>query len=297
MTMDETSIHSADLRKQFDRFRSMLFPYAYNVIGDSLAAQDVVQTLLNQYFLEQQTDVQNPSAYLIRSVINRSINEKKTLRRRKEFYPGQWLPTPVITEDNVYANADREKILQYSLLVLLEQLGAKERAVFILKETFDIPHDEIAEILNIDQAHSRQLLKRSKEKISTKIRQKEAAQKHKELLSELAIAISHADVETTKRLLAEDVKSISDGGPNRSAARKILSGFDRVTKFLQAIYGKYHPEGTTSGFAIVNHSPAIVFRFHGEIFRCMIFDINDDRIDNIFIIVNPDKLTALEIEG
>jgi RNA polymerase sigma-70 factor (ECF subfamily) len=200
----------------------------------------------------------------------------------------------VLTEDTIYANADREKILQYSLLVLLEQLGAKERAVFILKETFDVPHEEIAETLNIDIAHSRQLLKRGKEKINTKIRQKRNALEEKELLSQLTDAITTADVEATKRLLAEDVLSISDGGPNTRAARKVLAGIDRVSKFLKAIYGKYHPEGASATFGIVNHNPALIFKRANEVFRCMVFDIHEGQIQKIFIVVNPDKLVAMQ---
>ena len=57
------------------------------------------------------------------------------------------------------------RILHYSVLVLLERLNAKERAVFILKETFDFFHEEIAEILNMAPEHARQLFKRGKKKV------------------------------------------------------------------------------------------------------------------------------------
>ena len=292
--MDKTgAVMSSGIREQFDHFRSYLFPYAYNIIGDVMEAEDIVQTLLNQYFLEDRQHVENPSAYLVRSVINRSINEKKALRRQLETYPGKWLPTPVLTEELIYSNADREKILNYSLLVLLDQLGAKERAVFILKETFDVPHDEIAAILNIDQVHSRQLLKRSKEKISTKLRKPNIGREQETLLNQLVHAITTADVEATKRLLAEDVLSISDGGPSRGAARKTLEGFDRVFKFLKAIFGKYFPEGTSTTYCYVNHSPALVFKKDNEVFRCMIFEIEDGMVKDIFIVVNPDKLLTI----
>ena len=74
----ETSV--VDLESVYQQYQAQLFPYAYNIIGDSLAAEDVVQDILNFYFLNPNDHVQNPTSYLIRSVINRSINTKKAFR-------------------------------------------------------------------------------------------------------------------------------------------------------------------------------------------------------------------------
>jgi RNA polymerase sigma-70 factor (ECF subfamily) len=292
---NESRLKNKELSTQIDKYQAMLLPFAYNIIGDVMEAEDIVQDLLNHHFLANATNIQNPSHYLIRSVINRAINQKKLLRNRMESYPGKWLPTPVITEENIYASADRSKILHYSLLVLLERLNPKERAVFILKETFDFTHEEIGELLDINTEHSRQILKRSKEKITLPVAKAKNPRDNQHLVTQLADAITSADIETTKRLLAEDIQSISDGGPHMRAARKVLVGPERVSKFLRAIYGKYYPDDATTEFLTVNHLPAILFRRQGEIFRCMIFQIEANRIQNVFIIVNPDKLKALQV--
>jgi len=270
------------LVSQFSHYQAILFPFAYNITGDAMAAEDIVQEVLNNQLLASSGEVKNPKHYLIRSVINRSINEKKLLRNKRE-YRGKWLPVPVLTEENIYAGADREKILHYSLLVVLEKLSAKERAVFILKETFDFEHDEIAGLLKIKVDHSRQLLKRAKEKIlphATKTGK--ITLQNQQLLQQLKEAISSSDIECT-----------SDGGSKVRAARNILVGKDPVSKFLRAIYGKYFPEGATSQFATVNHHPAIVFSLDKKIFRCMVLEIEDEVIRKVFIIVNPDKLQHL----
>lgn len=289
----DNTLHGSPLTSELRRYQSMLFPFAYNIIGEVMEAQDVVQEVLNHYFLANTTHIEKASSYLIRSVINRAINQKNLLRNRMEVYPGAWLPAPVITEDRVYARADQDKILHYSLLVLLEQLNPKERAVFILKETFDFTHEEIADILNINKDHSRQLLKRSKEKISPLPRGKANSRRADQLLTKLVEAISAADIETTKRLLTEDVQSVSDGGPHARAARKILTGPERVSKFLRAIYGKYYPAGASAQFVTVNHHPALLFRLNDVIFRCIVFQVRAGKIQRLFIIVNPDKLRAL----
>jgi RNA polymerase sigma factor (sigma-70 family) len=296
--METDQLERRELSTQFDRYQSLLFPFAYNITGDFMAAEDVVQEVLNQHFLNSREHIENPDHYLIRSVINRAINQKNLLRSKMEKYPGKWLPTPVLTEEGIYAAADRDKILHYSLLVLMEQLNPKERAVFILKETFDFNHEEIADVLNINTEHARQLLKRGKKKIDPQAIQPESVMKKSQpLLQQLAEAISSADIERTKRLLAKDVESVSDGGPNMTAARKILVGQERVSKFLKAVYGKYHPEGATSTFTIVNHDPAIVFRLQGKIFRCIVFKIEKNIIQKIFIVVNPDKFRGLDVGG
>jgi RNA polymerase sigma factor (sigma-70 family) len=292
--MNETSMKPSEVAPHLGQYKSALLPFAYNITGDWQAAEDVVQEVLNHHLLNGDHQIENPKNYLIRSVINRSINEKKLLRNRMEQYRGAWLPTPVLTEDSIYAAADREKILQYSLLILLEHLTPKERAVFILKETFDFNHEEIAEALDIKIEHSRQLLKRSKEKIpgrSTKAGK--LNRQDSDMLRRLSDAISSADVERTKQLLSTDVRCVSDGGTKVRAARKLLTGQDRVSKFLKAIYGKYFPEGATTHVVEINHHPAILFKREGKVFRCIVLEMEDDAITNIFIVVNPDKLQHL----
>ena len=286
-----------DLDSLLSYYKNRLFPYAYNIIGDSMAAEDLVHDVLNRYFIETPSHVQKPESYLTRAVINNAINHKNLLRTKLESYPGHWLPTPVLTEDMIYKRADQEEILNYSLLVLLEKLNAKERAVFILRETYEYSHEEIASILEIKAEHSRQLFKRSKKKLDQKIEfvLADYDSGQKQILEQLTEAILNNNLEKVKHVLAEDVKTISDGGEKVSAARKMLIGPNRVTRFLQAIYGKYLPDSTQMEFTQINHLPAITFSVNGSVFRCMMFDIQNGKIKNIFIVVNPDKLQKLNI--
>src|SRR5688572_28385892 len=98
----ESRLKNKELGTQIDKYQALLLPFAYNIIGDIMEAEDIVQDLLNHHFLTNVTDVKNTSSYLIRSVINRAITHKKLLRKRMELYPGKWLPTPVITEEDIY---------------------------------------------------------------------------------------------------------------------------------------------------------------------------------------------------
>jgi hypothetical protein len=266
---------------EFDGFQAKLLPFAYNILGTSMEAEDVVQEILNDYFLKNTDHIQNPSAYLTRSVINRSITEKKRLQLLKKKYMGEWLPVPINPEVGIYQHADRKHIINYALLVLLERLNPRERAVFILKET--------------TVENSRQLYKRAQEKLEPGARKSHTINEHsKWTIKELTDAIAQADIEKVKQLLSAEVHLTSDGGEKVSAARKVVIGKDHVARFLQAVYGKYLMPGTVTEVTEINHCPAIIFKHDGLLYRCIIFEIDDtNSVENIFIIVNPDKLQSL----
>lgn len=277
----------------YEYFQSKLFPFAYNVIGDTQEAEDVVQEILNHHFLVPNEEIIDPERYLIRSVINRSINAKKRLKARKETYNGQWLPVPVRTEESFTAELDRKNILDYSLLVLLERLSPKERAVFILKESFDFSHVEIGEILDFPEENSRQLYRRGKKKLADE-RPVTPKQPDHTSVKHLTEAILARDLDRVKELLAENIQSFSDGGPNMRAARNVISGRHDVGRFLMALYDKYFLPGSDVAFATFNHNPGLVFSFEGNVYRCITFQINEGGIEAVYIVINPDKLRAFQ---
>jgi RNA polymerase sigma factor (sigma-70 family) len=115
-----------------DSLRPMLTSYAYNILGSYEDAKDVVQDVMLEMINRSGTSIQNEKAYLTRSVINRAINARNKLQKMQSGYPGNWLPEPVATETSD-AEVNQKDILSYSLMVLLEKLDAKQRAVFFLK--------------------------------------------------------------------------------------------------------------------------------------------------------------------
>ena len=298
--MKTAFLETNSMNSLIEKYQPKLFPFAYNILGDYMEAEDLVQEVLNRFMLGNQEHIENPKNYLIRTVINRSVNQKKLLRKQKETYLGPWLPTPIATEESIYNHADSQKIINYSLLVLLEYLNPKERAVFILKETYEFTHPEIADILDIKIASSRQLLKRAKEKLANDMSINDDQKiihklpfNENEIINELTNAITRADIEAVKKLLSEDIKLISDGGSKTSAARKTIFGKHDVTKLLQAINGKFKVPNAISKFAIINHKPALLYLLDEKIIRCIVFEINNGIIEDIFVVLNPDKLKKI----
>ncbi len=140
--------------------RRPLTSYAYNILGSWEDARDVVQDVFLKFTQLDENKIEDRKSYLIRMVVNHAIDQKRKRKKQRDSYPGNWLPEPVATDDPNF-EIDRKEILSYSMLVLLEKLDSKQRAVFILKEAFDYAHDEIAKVLGITAESSRKIQSRA----------------------------------------------------------------------------------------------------------------------------------------
>ncbi len=273
--------------------RNLLITYAYNILGSYEDAKDIVQDAYLKAFETAFDTIENKKAYLIRTVINLSINRKKRQQKLVNQYPGEWLPEPVATEKADTAII-RKEILSYSLMVLLEKLNTKQRAVFILKEAFDYDHKEIAEVLNISEDNSRKIFSRAKQQL-----QEPAAVDSTAIpdscLDKYIEVISSADTKGLEHLLKNEVIAISDGGGKASAASHPVYGKLRVIKFIMGIYRKFYSgEDTRIVKSIINHQPALLYYKGNKLSNCQVFDFKDGNIAHIYIVRNPDKLQSLE---
>ena len=273
--------------------RNLLVTYAYNILGSYEEAKDVVQDAYLKMFDIAFDTIENKKAYLVRTVINLSINRKKRQKKLVHAYPGEWLPEPVATEKADSAII-RKEILSYSLMVLLEKLNTKQRAVFILKEAFDYDHKEIASVLDITEENSRKLFSRAKQQLEEPDTfDSTAIPNH--YLDKYIDVISHADIKQLERLLKKDVVAVSDGGGKASAARNPVYGQSRVIKFLIGIFQKFYSlQETRVEKSRVNHQPALLYYKDDKLSNCQVFDFEDGVVSHIYFIRNPDKLLALE---
>lgn len=274
-----------------DSLRPLLTTYAYNIIGSLQDAQDIVQDAYLKFMQIDTERIENKKAYLVRSVINLAINQKNRQQKLIDSYPGEWLPEPVATEsaDTILNTKD---VLSYSLLVLLEKLNAKERAVFILKEAFDYDHEEIAQVLELTVENSRKLLSRAKSKL------REPAPPADSILPAAFISrylevIRNGDTPKLEELLHKDIMVVSDGGGKAVAFRNIVSGLANVSKLLIGLMHKYY-DGKRIEQGVLNHQPALFFYENGELTTTQIFEFEGDRLVNAYFMRNPDKLKILQ---
>lgn len=271
-------------------YSNILFPYAYNILGTAEDARDAVQDVLTKFYADAREGIANEKAYLVKSVINHAINVKT--RRRRTMSADVWLPEPVATESADGAVYLKD-ILSYSLLVLLERLNARERAVFILKESFDYSHEEIADILSVSLDNCRKLLSRAKDKLfkPSPVHSVSTRDPHTStLLQNYIDAIRGRDLARLEGLLTEDIAFYADGG-KVNVVKKVCTGVDAVAELLVFSYHKYL-EGSTLRVTEFNHQPAFLFYFGERLAACQVLDISAEtgKILQISTVVDPEKL-------
>jgi RNA polymerase sigma-70 factor (ECF subfamily) len=237
--------------------------------------------------------IENEKNYLIRGVINQSINLKKS--KKKIVHDDVWLPEPIATEE-----ADKDlhlsDIVSYSLMVLMEQLNPKERAVFILKEGFGYSHEEIADLLSGTAENSRKLLSRAKTKLDSPrpIRQTHPAAFPTELLEKFIGAIRARDIPSLEGLLTEDIKYLADGGDKIKVVSKFTAGQKDVVQLLFLVYERFQRDASIVP-TWINHQPAFKYYHKGKLFLCQIFTLSPDgsKITQIDSVIDPNKLKAI----
>jgi RNA polymerase sigma factor (sigma-70 family) len=269
-------------------YQRRLFPYAYNILGSVDDALDAVQDVVTHYLTLPKKELDNERGYLIRSVVNRAINMKKRSSRTTD---AAWLPEPVATE-----TADGEvrtnEIISYSLLVLLEHLNAKERAVFILKEAFDYPHEEIGAILDISVDNSRKLLNRARNEL--KNARKDRAPDSSvppDFLNDYIRIIKNGDTKALEKKLAEEVSFRADGGGKIRIVRELTTGTAAVQELITYLHENYRVKYDVY-VREINHQPALLYYNDGLLVNCQVFELTMNRsaVQTIYSIVDPAKL-------
>lgn len=280
----------------FVEHRSLLFTVAYEMLGSAADAEDVVQESWLRWAEVDQSEVRDARAYLVRIVTRQSLNRLRSLSRRREDYIGEWLPEPLLTSPDVAEDIELAENVSIAMLTVLETLGPAERAVFVLREVFDTPYDEIAEAVGKSPAAVRQIAHRAKEHVAARRPRMEVKRDEQQAAVERFLAaVQGGDLQSLLDVLAPDVVMVADGGGVANAARKPIHGATKVANFLGAAK-RLDIEFTGVPIAI-NGLPGarLDIPFDGST-TALSFVVEDGRITRIFAMRNPHKLTRLEKE-
>jgi RNA polymerase sigma-70 factor (ECF subfamily) len=273
----------------FERHRALLMGIAYRMLASSAEAEDVVQDAWLRWQAVEVDAVEDVRAWLTTTVARLSLDRLKSARARREIYPGTWLPEPVLTTTPL----DLESI-KFGFLVLLERLDPKERAVFLLHQVFDHSHAEIAEMLGMSEAASRQALHRAKEHVAeNRPRFDVSRETHLRLLSAFVAAVARGEVDAISDLVAQDVLLVGDHEEGkRGAILKPIVGRDKVARFFATQGGKAGgDQQLTVEITDANGWPALVGRRGGAVAFVMNIETDGERITTIRSVLNPHKLT------
>lgn len=279
----------------YQQYKPLLFSIAYRMIGSVTEAEDIVQeTYLTFLQLDQQA-ITDKKAYLCKMAANLCLDTLKSARKKRETYVGPWLPEPLITkaaatpEDKVI----EEESLSVSYLFLMEKLSPAERAVFIFREVFAFNYREIASMVDKTEANCRKIFTRAKGKIDRHQTPSHLSyEKNQQVIGDFLHAFKNGDTEKVLSLVSEDVILYSDGGGVVKAALKPIETRDRVLAFLTGIAAKA-PKGLQTLPQSINGQPGIIHAIGTKIYNAVSFTVYEQRIKQIFIILNPEKLNHL----
>ena len=280
----------------FERHRGLLFSIAYRMLGSVADAEDVLQEAFLRWQRATGEDVRSPRAFLVTIVSRLCINQLQSARARREEYVGEWLPEPLVTEPgtNAAGIVQVDESVSMALLLLLERLTPAERAVFLLHEVFDYKHAEIAETLALTQSNSRQLLRRAQQHVRlARPRFRAPTVEHRQLLERFSSAARQGDMDHLISLLASDVVMHTDGGGRAAALRLPIYGPVNVAQASVHGFRRLLSLDVRQRFVEINGQPGIVSYQDGRPQSVFTFEAKDGRIQAIYIVTNPEKLTHL----
>jgi RNA polymerase sigma-70 factor (ECF subfamily) len=276
--------------------RNLLFTVAYEMLGSAADAEDVLQETWLRWVKVDVDQVRDQRAYLVRITTRLALNRLRAMRRRREAYVGPWLPEPLLTAPDVAEDVELAESVSMALMIVLERLSPTERAVFVLREVFDVSYDEIATAVGKSPAAVRQIAHRARRHVDARRpRETVSAGAARAALESFRRALDTRDLQGLLDVLAPEVVLVSDGGGVKQAALRPVIGADKVVRYLVGSIDR--AEVTVTGVpTVVNGNPALVVRVDGEIDGVMAVRVEDGRIAGLYYVRNPDKLTRIESE-
>jgi len=276
----------------FVAHRNLLFTVAYEMLGSAADAEDVLQETWLRWADVDLDTVRDQRAYLVRITTRQALSRLRTLRRRRESYVGPWLPEPLLTAPDVAEDAELADSVSMAMLLVLETLTPVERAVFVLREVFDLEYAEITEAVGKSPAAVRQIAHRARAHVAARRpRGVVSPAETRGALTAFQRAVETGDLQRLLDILAPDVVFLGDGGGVVQAALAPVVGAGPVAGVLGRIGAAVSLQP-----AQVNGYPALILRLNGEIDTVMAVRIDDGLITGLYAVRNPEKLSRMERE-
>ncbi|MFB6619739.1 RNA polymerase sigma-70 factor [Streptomyces sp. NPDC085524] len=285
-----------DATETFVAHRNLLFTVAYEMLGSAADAEDVLQETWLRWAEVDLDQVRDQRAYLVRITTRQALNRLRSMSRRKESYVGPWLPEPLLTAPDVAQDVELAESVSMAVMLVLETLSPTERAVFVLREVFDVGYEEIAEAVDKTPAAVRQIAHRARKHVDARRPREVVSQSEtRAALDSFWAAANGGDIQSLLDVLAPDVVLMSDGGGIKQAAVRPIVGADKVSRFFIGGFRKNRIP-VAVGHTLVNGNPALVVHVDGELDGVMAARVEDGRIVGLYYVRNPEKLSRVESE-
>lgn len=272
-----------------------MFAIAYRMLGSVAEAEDVVQEAFLRMYATAEP-IRSAEAFATTVTTRLAIDTLRSARVRRERYVGPWLPEPLVASDDDPAlRVENDETVSTAFLVLMERLAPVERAVFLLREVFDLDYAEIAEVVGKSELNCRQVLSRAKRAIDAeRPRFDPDGLARQRLVRRFLDAAHDGDIDALKDVLAEDVVFVGDGGGKAPAVREPVRGALRVARFVASLVQQAHRTRMRIGLVTANGLPAWqVWSADGAVLAVMTVEVEDGRVRALYNELNPDKLGHL----
>lgn len=284
----------------YQLYKGLLFKLAYQLTGSVSDAEDIVHDVFLKLYSVSPDKLAEPKAYLCKMVVNRCRDIQKSGRKKREQYYGEWLPEPLSdSNEDSMESIFRDEQLSYGILVLLERLTPTERVVFVLREALGFEYDEIAKLIEKTEVNCRKLFSRARAKMEIKPEGDAPSSEavSQELIHDFLAALKKGNTDQIISLLDKNAMLVSDGGGKVTAAVEPIKTRELVAQFLlgpvrnaSLIEGISHIETSQ-----INGQPAFIVRSSEGIHTVGMFHVERNKIHNVYIVRNPDKLKHLGI--
>ncbi|MGC1210587.1 MAG: RNA polymerase sigma factor SigJ [Micromonospora sp.] len=304
----------ADLAAEFEVERGHLMAVAHRMLGSRSEAEDAVQETWLRYAgalpdPAARVQIRDLRAWLTTTCSRICLDVLRSARVRRETYPGQWLPEPVVTAvpatdgfaPDPAERAVRTDQLGTALLVVLERLAPEQRVAFVLHDVFAVPFATIAEVLGTTPAAARQLASRARRAVTGPDVPRHTADlaEQQRVLAAFAAAVESGELDRLVEVLAPDVVMIGDSGGHFPAGRRPVVGAEVVARFLLGLFGQAARYGTPllARPVLVNGTlgwqAETPFRDGRTIRMVSAYAVHEGRITGVFHQLNPEKLREL----
>ncbi|MGW5736453.1 MULTISPECIES: RNA polymerase sigma-70 factor [Streptomyces] len=270
--------------------RNLLFTVAYEMLGSATDAEDVLQETWLRWIGVDPATVREKRAYLVRIVTRLALDRMRALGRRKESYVGPWLPEPLLTAPDVAEDIELAESVSMAMLLVLETLTPVERAVFVLREVFDVPYDEVAEAVGKSPGAVRQLAYRARAHVAARRpRGTVCADQTRAALQAFQQAVETGELQSLLDILAPNVVALSDGGGIKHALLQPIVGADKVARLLEGGWWKRTAPRSVE-LAQINGEPGLLVRVNGEVDGVVAVRIENGYVTGAYHVRNPEKL-------
>lgn len=289
---------NGDAAASFEPHRRRLAGLAYRMLGTVSDAEDVVQDAYLRWHAADRARVDNPRAFLSKTVVRLCLDQLKSARHRREAYVGPWLPEPLIEDasgSDASAGLELADDLSVALMMALERLSPLERAAFLLHDVFDQDFTEVAEAIGRNAAACRQLAARARRHVRSARPRFPVSRDEEARIAEAFLAASRGgDVESLGRLLAADATLVSDGGGRKLAALNPIRGRAKLLRFYTGLARKAeHEMPVVLHRGRINGQPGFVTVEPDGTLQTTVLDIRDGAVVAIYVVRNPEKLAHL----